>query len=151
VGQTQGNLAEYPSSLDQLLLRIQPALEDTYEDIDIFKLDRDEKTILSTWEISFQHLEKHYPEASTLLALFGFLGPSGVRESIIEAGMKPQKRWTDEGGVADTWLAGTPSEILWLAKTSEKRGVRKILQKPTNISLIFERPQKGKYYMNGVC
>lgn len=148
IGETNSNLAEYPSSLDELMVMIQPALENSCDDI--FRFDREEKSILTTWEVSFQHLEKHDQEASTLLMLLGFLDPSGIHESIIEAGLRTQRRWTNDGDVANTWFQSTPSEILSLAKACERRGVRKIMQKLSDFSFLFEMPRRGRYYMNGV-
>lgn len=47
------------------------------------------ESIMTTWEISFRHLEKSNSQASTILQLLGFLGASNIPEPLLRSATIP--------------------------------------------------------------
>jgi hypothetical protein len=54
-------------------------------------------SILSTWELSFRHLENRYPDAAKLLTLMSFLERTNVTVDVIRRGASTYKRLNYEG------------------------------------------------------
>ena len=54
-------------------------------------------SVLSTWELSFRHLQKIYPDAARLLSLMSFLERTNVTVDIICKGALSEKRFNYQG------------------------------------------------------
>ena len=53
-----------------------------------WKIDNRDKSVFSTWELSFEAIQKQNPNAAELLLVCGFLNNEDICEELLRKGMK---------------------------------------------------------------
>jgi hypothetical protein len=143
-------LTIYSVSFDELILQIEPPKR--LSNIDSFTWKRSARTILTTWEVSFQYLKKYDPEAADLLLCFGLLDRSNISEDMLIAGFQRQKRFTKTGNVDVEWLGSTtPDLVLRIAFKYPGQKIRQALSNLVTYGLLFEHPHERAYFVHPVC
>jgi hypothetical protein len=154
VAESRESLEDYCLPFEELMARInvpeeKPHLQSA-EDRDTSYDLHTKKTILTTWELSFQHLSKSNPDAADLLCTLGFLDGDDISEALLVAGLKPQRRWDNEGNASISFVEGTPDFIRQLAAMRGGRGVESGLKDLVSRSLLFRKRRKGCLFLHPV-
>lgn len=61
----------------------------------------DVRTVFTAWEVNFEQVKQDSEDAAGLLLLFSFLEPSAISEMVLHRGCLAQRRWSEDGEVAE--------------------------------------------------
>jgi hypothetical protein len=111
------------------------------------------KTIVTTWEISFQRLLETHPDAAALLTVFGLLDGSEISKQVLLDGFTAERRWADHIKHVTAFFDGTPAFIRDLRGNYSGQGLNHAIRKPISYSLLFQSDRSDRekiFYMHPV-
>jgi hypothetical protein len=150
----EDSLENYCLPFDELMSRINIPDEDNHmgdqtEARSLYDM-KTRKTVLTTWEVSFQHLQERNSDAATLLSIFGFMDPSDISEELLDAGLHAQKRWDRDGNASVEFMEGAPDFIGALGSRRAGKGLSVAINDLLSRSLIFRKRGKGHFFLHPV-